>query len=99
MNCLHFKLGDGSFGAISLGGNVYVFPFKGKHWRFEFDARFGPSPVDIHGELTEEDITDENHPFWKAFNAWFDHPEKEKFVGKLIKKRNGNWEYRLNEDN
>lgn len=49
---------------------------NGLRYAFEFSPRFGPSLIDLHGEMLDIQ-PDECSPFWDAFQVWHD----EKFKG------------------
>jgi hypothetical protein len=55
----------------SWGRGPLVLRRRGRVWRFEFSARFGPSLLlaDMH-TVSRLQPVNSDHPFWEAFEAW-----------------------------
>jgi hypothetical protein len=54
----------------SWGAGPFVITAGGKTFRFEDSDRFGPSFVDRHDRIKENQLLPSTSPFWSAYSCW-----------------------------
>lgn len=73
MPCVHFQIGN-TRGIATMGGPDRKILVNGKLVLFEMHSYFGPI-LDRHGNPKERQPF-EKHPFWPAFESWFNQGQR-----------------------
>ena len=66
----HNAISGPGFFADGWGRGPYILRTSDKTFRFEDSDRFGPVPIGLDGEPTDEGLFPANSKFWRAYERW-----------------------------